>query len=74
MCGLFLTKQMPTSRSGTRRSLQYWLPLFIALAVCLFIGLFGVLYLLLHALIDPGIVWYGNLLKAIALWMVPIEA
>jgi hypothetical protein len=53
--------------------MQYWLPLFIALAVCLFIWLFGVLYLLLHAFIDPGIVWYGTLLKTIALWM-PIEA
>jgi hypothetical protein len=36
--------------------------------------LFGVLYLLLYTLIDPGIiVWYGNLLKEIALRM-PIEA
>jgi hypothetical protein len=54
--------------------LQYGLPLGIASAVCLFIGLFGVLYLFLYALIDPGIVWYGTLLKTIALWMVPIEA
>jgi hypothetical protein len=50
--------------------MRFCLPLFIALAVCLFIGLLIVPYLLLHALIDPGIIWYGELLKEIALSMI----
>jgi hypothetical protein len=50
--------------------MQFFLPLFITLAVCLFIGLLIVPYLLLHALIDPGIIWYGELLKEIARSMI----
>jgi hypothetical protein len=50
--------------------MRFCLPLFIAFAVCLFIGLLIVPYLLLHALIDPGIIWYGELLKEIALSMI----
>jgi hypothetical protein len=50
--------------------MRFCLPLFIAFAVCLFIGLLIVPYLLLHALIDPGIIWYGELLKEIARSMI----
>jgi hypothetical protein len=50
--------------------MRFFLPLFIAFAVCLFIGLLIVPYLLLHALIDPGIIWYGELLKEIARSMI----